>query len=101
MVMNMKPLPPLIKYSDILINIPAHMYGGADFNRSPEEMVSESEGRYMAITTHAPQTRTTCSVGGLIDYFVTHENERTIKSDVRVISDTVVTPHSPVAATIN
>ena len=64
-------------------------------------MVSESAGRYMAITTHAPQATTTCSVGGLIDYFVTHESERTILSDIKVISDTVVSPHSPVAATIN
>ena len=74
---------------------------GADFNRSPAEMVTESESRYMAIATHAPQVRTTCSVGGLIDYFVTHENERTIIGDISVIKDTVVTPHSPVAATIN
>ena len=75
---------------------------GADFNRSPEEMVTESESRYMAISTHAPRVRTTCSVGGLIDYYVTHENERDIISDICVIKDTVVKPQTtPLAATIN
>ena len=79
--------------------MPIHM--GSDFNRTPEEMVAESDSRYMAVATHAPQTHTTCSVGGLIDYFVTHENEQEIISDIQVIKDTVVTPHSPVAATIS
>ena len=32
-------------------------------------MVEESEARYMAVRTHAPQAHSTCSVGGLIDYF--------------------------------
>ena len=64
-------------------------------------MVAESEARYMAIRTHAPQVHTTCSVDGLIDYYVTHENEHNIVQDVNVIKDTVVSPHSPVAATIS
>ena len=64
-------------------------------------MVAESESRYMAIATHAPNVQTTSSVGGLIDFFVTHENEQHIISDIQVIKDTVVTPHSPVAATIS
>ena len=63
-------------------------------------MVAESESRYMAIRTHAPRAHTTCSVGGLIDYYVTHENEHNILQDITVIKDTVMTPHSPVAATI-
>ena len=43
----------------------------------------------------------TCSNGGLIDYFVTHENAHEILANLKVINDTVVTPHSPVAANIN
>ena len=52
---------------------------GADFNRPPEQMVAESESRYMAIRSHAPRAHTTCSVGGLIDYYATHENEHNIR----------------------
>ena len=63
-------------------------------------MVEESSHSAMAIRTHAPRTYSTCSVGGLIDYFVTHEHEHDILDDIEVIKDTVVTPHSPVAATI-
>ena len=63
-------------------------------------MVEESEARYMAIRTYAPRVHSTCSAGGLIDDFVTHANEHPILADVTVIKDTVVTPHSPVAATI-
>ena len=54
----------------------------------------------MDIRTHAPDATSTCSVGGLIDYFVTHEHEHQILEDIKVIKDTVVTPHCPVAATI-
>ena len=54
----------------------------------------------MAVRTHAPQAQTTCSVGRLIDYFVTHANEHHILKDIEIIKDTVVSPHSPVAATI-
>ena len=63
-------------------------------------MVEESEALYMAIRTYAPRVHSTCSAGGLIDYFVTHANEHHILADVTVIKDTVVAPHSPVAATI-
>ena len=35
-----------------------------------------------------------------MDFFVTHEYENQILDDIKVINDTVVTPHSPVAATI-
>ena len=73
---------------------------GGDYNRPPDTMVEESRNRFMAIRTHAPRAQSTCSVGGLIDYFVTHENEHQILEDISVIQDTVVTPHSPVAATI-
>ena len=73
---------------------------GGDFNRTPDIMVEEASHRAMAIRTHAPRTYSTCSVGGLIDYFVTHEHEHDILEDIEVIKDRVVTPHSPVAATI-
>ena len=63
-------------------------------------MVEKSEARYMAIRTYAPNVHTTCSTGGLIDYFVSHANEHQILADVAVLKDTVVTPHSPVMATI-
>ena len=78
------------------------MFLGGDLNRPPEQLVEESTSRYCAIRTHAPiGVFSTCSNGGLIDYFVTHENEHQILADIKVIKDTVVTPHSPVAATIN
>ena len=54
----------------------------------------------MASQTHAPNVFSTCSAGGLIDYYVTREDEHDIIQDVEIIKDTVVTPHSPVAATI-
>ena len=76
------------------------MYGGGDLSRPPGKMVEESEARYMAICTYAPHVHATCSTGGLIDYCVTHANEHHILADVKVLKDTVVTPHSPVAATI-
>ena len=64
-------------------------------------MVEESTARYCAIRTHAPVgVFSTCSNGGLIDYFVTHADEHEILADIKVLKDTVVTPHSPVAATI-
>ena len=63
-------------------------------------MVEESEARYMAVRTFAPGVHSTCSVGGLFDYFVTHANEHHILEDVQIIKDTVVSPHSPVSATI-
>ena len=55
-------------------------------------MVEDCEARYMAIRTYAPQLYTTCSTGGLIDYYVSHANEHQILSDVTVLKDTVVTP---------
>ena len=73
---------------------------GGDYNRTPSTLVEESRNRFMAIRTHAPNATSTCSVGGLIDYFVTHEHEHQILDDIEVIKDTVVTPHCPVAATI-
>ena len=54
----------------------------------------------MAIRTHAPNGFSTCSVGGLMEYFITHENEHNIIENVSILKDTVVTPHSPVTATI-
>ena len=73
---------------------------GGDFNRPPDTMVEQSRNRYMAIRMHASSAKSTCSVGGLIDYFVSHENEHNILEDVGVLEDTVVTPQSPVTATI-
>ena len=37
---------------------------GGDFNRPPDTMVEESRNRYMAIRTHAPSAKSTCSVRG-------------------------------------
>ena len=74
---------------------------GGDANRPPNKLVEESEARYFAIRTHAPNVYSTCGTGGLIDYFVTHEAEHDILSDITVLKDTVVTPHSPVIATIS
>ena len=54
----------------------------------------------MGLRAYAPTDKATCSVGGLIDYYVTHEHEHNILEDIKMIKDTVVTPHSPVAATI-
>ena len=62
--------------------------------------MEESEARYMAIRTYVPRVHSTCSAGGLIDYIVTHADEHHMLEDVRIIKDTVVTPHSPVAAII-
>ena len=55
-------------------------------------MVEESRNRYMAIRAPAPSAKSTFSVGGLLDYFVTHETEHQILEDVGVLDDTVVTP---------
>ena len=63
-------------------------------------MLEESEAIYMAIRTCAHGVHSTCSAGGLIDYFVTHADEHHTLENVTIIKDTVVTPHSPVAATI-
>ena len=62
--------------------------------------MEESEARYIAIRTYAPNVHATCSTGGLIDCYVTHANEHHILSDVKVLKDTVVTPHSPVVEII-
>ena len=89
----------MTRSKNILTNIPAHISGVGTIT-DHQKMVEESEARYMAIRTYAPRVHSTCSAGGLIDYFVTHANEHHILEDVTVIEDTVVTPHSPVAATI-
>ena len=39
----------------------------------------------LATRTYAPNVHTTCSTGGLIDYFVSHANEHHIVSDVTVL----------------
>ena len=59
---------------------------GGRFQQTTRKMVEESEARYMAVRTHAPQVHSTCSVGGLIDYFVTHESEHNILQDIKVIN---------------
>ena len=72
---------------------------GRGFQQTAKKIVEESDARYMAPRTYAPAVHSTCSAGGLIDYYVTHAYEHHIMDNVRVLKDTVVTPHSPVAAT--
>ena len=67
-----------------------------------KNLVEESTARYFANRTHSPHgVFSKCSNVGSIDYFVTHETEHQTLTNISVLKDTVVRPHSPVVATID
>ena len=77
------------------------MWGG-DYNRPADKLEEECCSRYCAVRTH-PLLGIfgTCNNGGLIDYFVTHEDEHCLVQDINIIKDAVVSPQSPLEGDIN
>ena len=74
---------------------------GGDFNRPPEQLSQETASNGLGIRCFAPQgVYSTCSNGGLIDYFASHVNETDILQDVAIVRDAPIAPHFPVQARV-
>ena len=74
---------------------------GGDFNRPPEQLTQETANNGLGIRCFAPQgVHSTCSNGGLIDYYASHVSESDILKDVAIVRDAPISPHFPVQARV-
>ena len=70
----------------------SYVWGG-DFNRPPEQLISETAQSCLGVVAFPPAgVFRTCSNGGLIDYFVSHVNEVDFVKDVKVVRGAPTTP---------
>ena len=73
---------------------------GGDFNRSPEGLLGK--GFAIPAQAHTPKGEwSTCTVGGMIDYFLTPACEQCPVDECSKINTTTIRPHFPVQMRVN
>ena len=76
-----------------MFNVP-WVWGG-DFSRPPEVMLEQ--GLHMQVKAYTPKGEgSTCTVGGLIDYFLVPANEPNMARECSMIRRSTIKPHYPV-----
>ena len=73
---------------------------GGDFNRPPETLMDQ--GLHIQAQAHTPIGEwTTCSVGGMIDYFPTPIGEQCPVEQCVKIKQSTIRPHDPIQIRVN
>ena len=76
------------------------MWGG-DFNRPPQQLEAETAQNGLGTRCfYRKGVHSTCSNGGLIDYFVSHISDTDLIRDVGIVHDSPISPHYLVECTI-
>ena len=74
---------------------------GAESIRPPQQLEAETAQEGLGTRCFYPKgVQSTCSNGGLIDYFVSHVGETDIMQEVAIVRDAPTTPHYPVQCVV-